>query len=398
MVKRDKILLCDYDVVTNSNTRRALSADYEIFSAISQRSLINILEIVTPDLIMLKIETGTPHEFKVLEMLKKSPRWYNIPVMVNMDQYNEISVARALKLGADACALDYPTLIRCRIATLLSEIHYREEAQRCIALLEEQSRRTRAQVFELQNAVFSGMASALESRDDLTGRHIERTQFYLGFLVEQLEVDDVYTAEMAQWDVDTLVASAVLHDIGKIAIPDAILFKPGRLSAEEFEVMKSHVDIGVRMIEAMKNNTSECPFLDYAKTIAAAHHERWDGSGYPNGLSGEQIPLAGRLMAIADVYDAIISKRVYKERMPPHFAQQVIEDGSGTHFDPVLVEAFKKTAERFASTALRFEDIRHGVAPLPITSPLHDKDGFVKTALSLLPTPISATEPVALLA
>jgi putative two-component system response regulator len=376
--------------------RKTLCTDYEVFSAISQRSLQNILVNITPDLIAMKMGADIPHEFEMLELLRNNLLWRNIPVMVIMDEYSEKYVALALELEAAVCVSSHPSLIRHRISTLLAEIHYRETTRRLITDLELQVRRTKTQVFELQNAVFTGMAGMLESCDDLTGQHIERTRFYLEFLVEQLESEGVYTEEIASWDVDTLVASAVLHDIGKVAIPDAILLKPGRLDAEEFEVMKGHVNIGVRMIENMENYVSECPFLDYAKTIVATHHERWDGSGYPNGLCGEQIPLAGRLMAIADVYDAIISRRVYKEQQSPQFAQKVIEEGAGTHFDPVLVEAFKKIASRFASTALRFEDLERRASHPTIITALHGKgcskreDVKLQSASMLTPVPVYA--------
>jgi putative two-component system response regulator len=208
-----------------------------------------------------------------------------------------------------------------------------------------------AQVFELQNAVLSTVAEMLEFRDNMTGGHIIRTQMYLEFLVNTLLEKKIYEAEVAAWNLDFLIPSAQLHDVGKIAISDAILNKPGELTAEEFEEMKKHVTIGVAAIERIAKKTAEHAFLLHAGTIAGTHHEKWDGSGYPKGLRGTEIPLEGRLMAIADVYDALISSRPYKEPISPEEAEKIIEAGRGSHFEPVLVDVFHMVKEHFSEVA-----------------------------------------------
>jgi putative two-component system response regulator len=191
----------------------------------------------------------------------------------------------------------------------------------------------------------------VEFRDDVTGGHIERTQNYLRLLVDRLLREKIYWEDVSSWDMEFLIPSAQLHDVGKIAISDTILNKPGKLTAEEFEIMKRHPSIGETVIENIMKTTSENDFLHHARIFAGTHHEKWDGSGYPRGLKGLGIPLQGRLMAIADVYDALIAARPYKPPMSPGDAGQIIADGSEKHFDPVLVDLFRDMAPQFTLIA-----------------------------------------------
>ena len=191
----------------------------------------------------------------------------------------------------------------------------------------------------------------MEFRDKFTGGHITRTQFYLKALSDEMIREDAYKEEMSEWDMDFFLPSSQLHDVGKIAIPDHVLNKPGKLTDEEFEIMKTHVTVGVEAIERIIKNTKEHEFLRHTLGIAGAHHEKWDGNGYPMGLKGRNIPLEGRLMAIVDVYDALISERPYKKAFTHEEASKIIEDGSGTHFDPALVEVFRKAKGEFARIA-----------------------------------------------
>jgi len=187
----------------------------------------------------------------------------------------------------------------------------------------------------------------------VTGGHIERTEGYLELLVQKMRDDGVYSNEMDGWDLDYLIASAKLHDVGKIGISDLILNKPGKLTEEEFEVMKQHPEIGVKAIKEIEKDAPDHKFLQHAARIAGSHHEKWDGSGYPYGLKGDDIPLEGRLMAIADVYDALISARPYKRPFKTEEAKAIIEEGSGSHFDPALIDVFRLVAEDFANVARR---------------------------------------------
>jgi putative two-component system response regulator len=198
-----------------------------------------------------------------------------------------------------------------------------------------------------------------DSWDNETGNHIRRTQLYLERLARALRARPELNRHLYDEDVELATSAAPLHDIGKIGVPDRILLKPGKLTPAEFEIMKTHTSIGNEaLVRAESHITSgQAKFLLIAREIAHAHHERWDGTGYPRNLKGEQIPLVARVMAVADVYDAIISKRVYKDSKSHEEACEYIASASGTHFDPAVVEAFIEVAEDFRAISRRFEDV-----------------------------------------
>jgi putative two-component system response regulator len=184
--------------------------------------------------------------------------------------------------------------------------------------------------------------------DKLTWDHVSRIQWYLLLLVEEARRKGVYADEISKLHMESFLPSAQLHDVGKFSISDLILNKPAELTAEEYDIMKTHVTAGVNAIEKFMNATDENAFLQHAVLIAGTHHEKWDGSGYPLGLQGLDIPIEGRLMAIADVYDALVSERPYKKAFTHQVACEIIERGAGGHFDPLLVEVFRAVAEGFA--------------------------------------------------
>jgi putative two-component system response regulator len=187
----------------------------------------------------------------------------------------------------------------------------------------------------------------VEHREGVTGHHIEKAMHYLGILLGAMKKMGVYKQEVSTWDTGLLLQSSQLHDIGKIAIKDSILQKPGILTPEEFEQIKKHTTIGADIISKIEEDATERKFLKYAKAFAATHHERWDGSGYPIGLAGENIPLLGRMMSIVDVYDALVSVRPYKEALTKEKAVQIILDGKGTQFDPLLLDVFLSVLDEF---------------------------------------------------
>jgi putative two-component system response regulator len=199
-------------------------------------------------------------------------------------------------------------------------------------------------IVKLQNKIMQVMAKLVEYRDNFTGMHIERTVHCLWILMTALLEKNLYTDLTSGWDINLLLQSSQLHDIGKIAIRDNILLKPGRLSPEEFDDMKRHVELGLSIIDKIANGDEESIFLDSAKIFAGYHHEKWDGSGYPQGLKGEKIPLLGRLIAIADVYDALVSERPYKTPFSHEDAVSIILEGKGTHFDPALINIFEEVS------------------------------------------------------
>jgi putative two-component system response regulator len=208
-----------------------------------------------------------------------------------------------------------------------------------------------------QEVTMVAMASLAETRDNETGNHLFRTQHYVLALANHLRGHARFADQLDDASVDRLFKAAPLHDIGKVGIPDRILLKPGRLDAQEFEVMKTHTTIGRDAIEnAQRRVGVRVPLLETAMEIALSHQEKWDGSGYPQGLAGESIPLSARLMAVADVYDALISRRVYKDAMSHAQAREIIAVGRGQHFDPDIVDAFLVVEVDFKAVALRFED------------------------------------------
>lgn len=197
------------------------------------------------------------------------------------------------------------------------------------------------EVNRIQHAVISGLADMVEARDDLTGMHIHNTSLYVAIVAKALQKKKGKNSILTDSYVETMIEAAPLHDIGKIMISDTILCKPGKLTPEEYAIMQTHAARGAKMIEGIIARVGSTDYLDMAKDMAYYHHEKWDGSGYPQGLKGEEIPICARIMAIADVYDALRSKRSYKEEYSEAEALQIIRDSSGTHFDPELVEIFE---------------------------------------------------------
>jgi putative two-component system response regulator len=226
------------------------------------------------------------------------------------------------------------------------------------AFLEEEVARRTREVQLVQDVTIMAMGSLAETRDNDTGNHIRRTQYYVKALAEKLRSNPKYAAILDDATVELMYKSAPLHDIGKVGIPDRILLKPGRLTPEEFEIMKTHTTLGRDAILAAERLIqAPSTFLRYAREIAYSHQEKWDGSGYPEGMVGPLIPLSARLMAVADVYDALISRRVYKPALPAEKAIQIIRDGSGQHFDPDVVDAFLQVTAEFADIAASFVDV-----------------------------------------
>jgi len=197
-------------------------------------------------------------------------------------------------------------------------------------------------IVKLQNSILKTMSNLVEYRDFVTGEHIERTQHGVNLLLDEIKKQKLFAEIIDDWDINLILQSVQLHDVGKIAISDLILNKPTELTKEEYEEMKKHAVYGFKIIERIEADSGESELLNHAKIFALTHHEKWDGTGYPNGLRGENIPLQGRIMAIADVYDALISARPYKKAYPHEEAVKIMIDGKGTQFDPVLIDLFIK--------------------------------------------------------
>jgi putative two-component system response regulator len=212
--------------------------------------------------------------------------------------------------------------------------------------IDELIRERTAQIKRLQNGIVTVLADVVEERDKETGGHNDRTSAYIKVLIKAMAERGVYADEIREWNLEDVVLSAQLHDTGKIHISDTVLNKPGKLNNDEFEQMKSHPMEGARIIDRMIEHTGEEEFLHNAKLFAEYHHEHWDGTGYPHGLKGTEIPLQGRIMAIVDVYDALVSRRSYKEPYTEEEAVRIISTNAGRHFDPEIVEVFLEVEDQ----------------------------------------------------
>ena len=349
-----KIFLVDDDIVNLTVAKNALIDKYDVFTIPTCEKLFHILEKITPDLILLDVMMPDMSGYDVIKALKRSESTSAIPVIFLtglIDPENEI---RGLNLGA----VDYLTkpfsgqLLLKRI-----EMHLRIEAQKKESenysnSLEQIVIDKTETIFVLQNAILKTVVELVECRDNVTGGHIERTQKYLQLLIDIMRQHNIYTNELETWDINLFIMSSQLHDVGKIAIRDDILMKPAILTREEFEEMKKHTLAGVEIIEKIEKNTGKNDFLQYSKIFAGSHHEKWNGTGYPFGLKGTEIPLQGRLMAIVDVYDALTHDRPYKKAFTHAEAMRIIGDGVEAHFDPRLTEVFFRHEKEFRNIAL----------------------------------------------
>ena len=360
---RSKIVLVDDNMANLTMGRNLLKGLYEVYPAPSAAKLFEILENVIPNLVLLDIEMPEMDGYEAIKKLKGDPRFAEIPVIFLTAKGDELSELEGFELGA----VDYiskpfsgPLLLK-RIANHLLIVQQKKDLKDYADNLEQKVRDKTMEVMVLQNAVLSTVADLVEYRDKGTGGHVTRTSLYLKALTKELIMEGIYSGEVIKWDMDFFLASAQLHDVGKIAITNLILNKPGKLTAEEFDIMKTHVNVGVDAIERIMRKTPEHAFLRHALLITASHHEKWDGTGYPARLKELEIPLEGRLMAIADVYDALITVRPYKKAFTHEESCKIIEESSGTHFEPQLVEVFKKIKDEFKKAAFDSDPENNGL-------------------------------------
>jgi putative two-component system response regulator len=333
-----------------------------------------------PDLILLDIMMPGMDGYEVCRRLKSQVSTRDIPVIFLTARADYEDERRGLELGA----VDYitkpmnPPIVLARVAAQLSlkfrtdflreRNEYLKEKNEYLkekndflqdknSFLESEVERRTQQVSAIQNVTIMVMASLAETRDAETGNHIRRTQNYVRVLAEKLKANDRFSGFLTPNNIDMLFKSAPLHDIGKVGIPDRILLKPGKLTPEEFDIMKTHTTLGRDAIaQAEATLGTKVEFLAMAKDIALFHQEKWDGTGYPAGLRGDAIPIAARLMAVADVYDALISRRVYKGSVTHLEAVTIIQNGRGTHFDPDMVDGFLEIQDEFRAIALMYAD------------------------------------------
>jgi len=329
------IFVVDDSAVNLIKAKQALEGNYEVFTMLSAAKMFTLLERIMPDLILLDIEMPEIDGFVALQKLKENELTARIPVIFLTAFSDEAREYHGLELGAvDFIAKPFSAPI------MLRRIAYQLEVNELIKKRTER-------IEQLQNNIVFVLADMVENRDKVTSGHVERTSEYIKILIEGMQQYGLYMEEMNGWNKDMLVFSARLHDIGKISVSDLILNKPAKLTEEEFEIMKTHSQEGERIIQQIIARTGEGMFLRHAKFFAGYHHEHWDGKGYHRGLKGLDIPLQGRIMAIADVYDAITSERPYKKAFTHEEAVEIIKKESGKQFDPKIVEIFLAIQDTF---------------------------------------------------
>jgi len=329
------IFVVDDSDTNLSMAEAALEDQYRVMTMPSAEKMFSLLDKFFPDLILLDIEMPEIDGFTALKKLKSDDAWSNIPVIFLTGRNDAVVEAKGFEIGAvDFITKPFTTPV------LLNRIKSHLD-------IDEIVRARTLQLNRMQNSIVSVLADMVENRDKGTGGHIERTSVYIKILINAMKERGLYADEMRRWDIDKVISSARMHDLGKITITDLIVNKPGKLNPDEYEVMKSHVIEGERIIDEIISKTGEGEFLRNAKLFASTHHERWDGKGYPRGVKGEDIPLQGRIMAIVDVYDALVSERPYKKAFTADEAVDIIMENSGSHFDPAIVKVFYEVRNKF---------------------------------------------------
>ena len=357
---RDTVLVIDDNTEIISIINGLLKNVYRIVAAnCGEKGLLLADRDPKPSVILLDVKMPDIDGFEVCKRLKSNPATRDIPVIFLTARNTEMDEEAGFALGA----VDYISkpisgpILRARVKTQLEAKHAADFVKdKNIFLVGEVSKRSKELEFS-QDVTILALASLAETRDNETGNHLRRTQAYIRLLAESLERHPRFSLKLTPGNIDLIYKSAPLHDIGKVGIPDEILLKPGKLTLEEFEVMKTHTTLGLEAIEKAEREIGRsAPFLAFAKEIAGSHQEKWDGSGYPKGLAGESIPISARLMAVADVYDALVSIRPYKEPFSHTQAYQIIAEGKGKHFVPDIVDAFLKIHSKFEEIAKRYSD------------------------------------------
>ncbi len=344
-----KIMVVDDSPLIHKIVKRVLNEKYDAISFTSGSEAVAALDEVKPDLVLLDVEMPELDGFETIKLMRQNPVMEGVPIIFLTAKTDVDFECMAFELGA----VDY---INKPFANQLLlkrvEIHLTHAVQRRTLAnynddLQEMVQEKTKTIKELQYAIVYTLADLVEMRDNSTGGHVLRTQAYFNLILDYLNENDIYQSVLSKLDQRLLLEASQLHDVGKVAIPDAILLKPARLEPEEFEIMKTHTTIGYKAIVKAMELTNDKEFLKFAAEVALTHHERWDGNGYPNGISGTDIPIAGRIMAIVDVYDALVSERHYKKKMPHDKAMSILLEGRASHFDPVLIDTVVAINDKF---------------------------------------------------
>lgn len=330
---------------------------YKVRPVPNGRFALAAAENEPPDLILLDVMMPEMDGYEVCRRLKAHPHLKDIPVIFLSALQETSDKITAFNVGGE----DYIVKpfqfeeVKARVATHL-ELHrsrrkIEEYSHNLELLVQEQVK----EISAAQMATILALAKLAETRDDNTGKHIERVQVFCELLGTHLSKQPGFDSVIDKAYIERLFYAGALHDIGKVGIPDSVLLKEGKLTEEEFELVKKHTLIGARTLEADIRTYSRNPFINMGILVAKYHHERWDGKGYPCGLKGDEIPLPARIMAVADVYDALVSERCYKKAFSHEESCKIILEGSGTQFDPTVVEAFLSHADEFKAQVERLK-------------------------------------------
>lgn len=338
------LILCVDDEPVNLKILVDLLSDrFNTRIATNGEKALAIVEQQQPDLILLDVMMPVMDGFETCQHIREKLDKQDLPILFITAKNQPQDEEHALKIGGN----DFiskpinPGVLQARIDTQLKLKYAQQNIRRRAETLEQEVNQRLSEINRLQDSTVYVMTSLAEFRDECTGNHIRRTQYYVQALANALAGNPEFTSRLDDKKIEVITKSAPLHDIGKIAIPDDILLKPGKLTAEEFTVMKTHAEKGYKILQEAANSMGEKGlFLKVAQEIAFYHHEKWDGSGYPNSIAGEEIPLPARIMAVADVYDALTSDRPYKKAFTQDKALEIMFESIGSHFQPVILETF----------------------------------------------------------
>jgi len=336
------IFVVDDNTVNLMTADKTLSDWYNVVTFASASAMFEFLNSTIPDLILLDIMMPDIDGFEALKKLRSDSRYEDIPVIFLTSKNDASTEALGFEMGVmDFISKPFsgPVLLN-RIKT---HLHIEEIITERTEMLKQRTEK----LLRLQNSMTSVLADLVENRDKLTGEHITRTTGYIRILIEAMIERGLYAEEMSGWDIEAVISSARMHDLGKITVTDLILNKPGKLTNEEFEIIKTHAAEGEKIIDDIIKESGDEVFLKNAKLFAGYHHEWWNGNGYPRGLKETNIPLQGRIMAIADVYDALVSERPYKKSFTHEKAVEIILESKGKQFDPKIVDVFNEVNQLF---------------------------------------------------
>jgi len=349
--RKPRILIVDDTPANIKIMAEMLRRDYDLSVATDGPQALELAVTEPPDLVLLDIMMPGMDGYEVCRRLKADEATAQAPIIFVTAMAGEEDEAKGLDLGA----VDYvtkpfrPSLVKSRVRNHLELKRHRDH-------LEDLVRERTRELALTKEVTIDTLADLAETRDPETGGHIKRTKNYVRALARRLRREPDYTVHLPEETIELLYLSAPLHDIGKVGVPDAILLKPGKLTDEEMVEMRKHTTYGAAALRGAMAKLGENSFLRLAQEVAYSHHEKWEGTGYPNALAGEHIPLSGRLMAVADIYDALVSRRCYKPPYPQDKTLKIMADCKATFFDPVIADCFMDIQDEFRRIALEYAD------------------------------------------